>query len=63
MKSQFICVKPKTEEAQEFFDIFMRQLHSCKILERQDSKMLVNSIAGDYTFWINETEDKNWEVI
>lgn len=63
MKSQFICIKPKTEEAKMFFDVLMRQLHSCRVLERQTNKVLLNSIAGDYKFWMNTEEDKNWEVI
>ena len=63
MKSQFLCIKPKTEEAKEFFDIFMRQLHSCKVLDRQDNQVLLNSIAGNYKFWMNIEGDKNWEVI
>lgn len=63
MKTQFLCIKPKTEEAQEFFDIFMRQLHSCKVIERKNNQVLLNSIAGDYKFWMNESDDKNWEVI
>jgi hypothetical protein len=62
-KSEFITVKPKTEEAKMFFDVWMRQLHSCKVLERQTNKVLLNSIAGDYKFWMNIEGDKNWEVI
>ena len=62
-KTEFLTIKPKTEEAKDFFEIYMRELHSCKVLERKDNKVLLNSIAGDYVFWMNIEGDKNWEVI
>lgn len=62
-KTEFLTIKPKTEEAKDFFETYMRELHSCKVLERKDNQILLNSIAGDYVFWMNEKEDSNWEVI
>jgi hypothetical protein len=63
MKTEFVTIKPKTEEAQEYFESFMRNLHSCRVIRRQNSKVLLNSIAGEYVFWMNEKEDRNWQVI
>lgn len=63
MKTQFLCIKPKTEEAKMFFDVSLRQLHSCKVIERKNNQVLLNSIAGDYKFWMNIEGDKNWEII
>jgi hypothetical protein len=63
MKTEFVTIKPKTEEAKEYFESFMRNLHSCRVIRRQNNKVLLNSIAGEYVFWMNEKEDQNWEVI
>ncbi len=62
-KTEFITIKPKTEEAKVFFDVSLRQLHSCKVLEKQNNKVLLNSIAGNYKFWMDLEGDKNWEII
>ena len=62
-KTEFLTIKPKTQVAKEFFEIYMRELHSCKVLERESNRVLLNSIAGDYKFWMNIEGDKNWEVI
>lgn len=45
------------------FDLDMRGLHSCKIIQRDDTNMLVKSIAGDYYFKIDTANDKNWTLI
>lgn len=64
MKSnQFVYVKPKNSEAKLMFDLDMRGLHSCKILQKNGSDMLVKSIAGDYYFQIDTDNDKNWELL
>jgi hypothetical protein len=64
MKSnQFIYVKPKNSEAKEVFQYDMRGLHSCKILQRNGTDMLVKSIAGDFYFQIDTDNDKNWELL
>ena len=62
-KTEFVTIKPKTEEAKMFFDIYLRQLHSCKVIERHADKVLLNSIAGNYKFWMSLEGDKNWEII
>jgi hypothetical protein len=63
MKTEFVTIKPKTEEALEYFESFMRNLHSCRVIRRQNNKVLLNSIAGEYVFWVNEKEDLNCEFI
>jgi hypothetical protein len=66
MKSEFVCVKPKTFEASEYFVHEMRSLHSCKVKERRDGKILLSSIAsisGNYNFWVSESEDRNWKLL
>lgn len=62
-KTEFITIKPKSEEAKEYFNLYLRQLHSCKVIKRTDHKVLVNSIAGNYTFWVNVKGDTNWEIL
>jgi hypothetical protein len=64
MKSQFICVSPKTLEAKECFIHDMHNLHSCKVLNRQNGMVKLQSISGKFFFWMNEIdEDKNWKII
>ena len=63
MKSEFVYVKPKTPEAYEYFEHEMRSLHSCKVKERRDGKLLLASISEKYNFWMSESEDRNWKFI
>lgn len=62
-KAQFITIQPKTEEAKELFNTDMKQLHSCKILKKENDRVLLNPIAGNLKFWINEQDDNNWIII
>ena len=63
MKPKFLYVQPRSAFAQEVFEDYMNELHSCKIEEEKENKMLVSSISGRYSFWINKEFDSNWEVL
>tara|TARA_Y100000361_G_C10977036_1_gene247013 strand:- start:405 stop:596 length:192 start_codon:yes stop_codon:yes gene_type:complete len=63
MKPKFLYVQPRSAFAQEVFEDYMNKLHSCKIEEEKENKMLVSSISGRYSFWINKEFDSNWEVL
>jgi len=63
MKTEFLCVKPKSSKAKNRFANEMDLLHSCKIEKRDDGKVFLASISGRYFFWINESSDDHWEVI
>ena len=63
IKSEFICVKPKSRQANDRFLNDMRQLHSCRVNERRDGLTFVESISGKYSFCLNEYSDDYWEVI
>ena len=63
MKPKFLYVQPRSAFAQEVFEDYMNKLHSCKIEEEKENKMLVSSISGRYYFWINKEFDSNWEVL
>ena len=63
MKSEFVYLKPKTPEAYEYFEHEMRSLHSCKVKERRDGKLLLASISGNHNFWVSESEDRNWKLL
>ena len=63
MKSQFVCVKPKTAEASEYFEHEMRSLHSCKVKDKRDGKLLLASISGKYNIWVSESEDRHWKLL
>jgi len=41
----------------------MRSLHSCKVTERRDGKLLLASISGNHNFWVSESEDRNWKLL
>ena len=62
IKSEFICVKPKSRQANDRFLNDMRQLHSCRVNERRDGLTFVESISGNYSFCLNEYSDDHWEV-
>ena len=63
IKSEFICVKPKSRQANDRFLNDMRQLHSCRVNERRDGLTFVESISGKYSFCLNEYSDDHWEEI
>ena len=63
MKKEFICVKPKSRQANDRFLNDMRQLHSCVVNKRSDGLTFVESISGKYSFCLNEYSDDHWEVI
>jgi hypothetical protein len=63
-KTEFIYVSPKTSDAKEAFVNDMDRLHSCKVKERKDGMMKLESISGRFVFWMNENdEDRNWKSL
>ena len=63
IKSEFICVKPKSSQAKDRFQSDMRQLHSCRVNKRTEGLIFVESISGSYSFSLHENSDDHWEVI
>ena len=63
MKTEFICVQPRTSEAQDRFINKMHNLHSCRVDKREYGMVYLSSISGKYLFSIHEGGDDNWEVI
>ena len=64
MKTEFLCVKPKTSKAKNRFANMMDNLHSCKVEKREGEQVFLASISGRYFFWMNENnEDTHWEII
>ena len=64
MKPEFVYVSPKSSDAKEVFQYDMDRLHSCRIKERKDGMMKLESISGRYIFWMNENdEDRNWKTL
>jgi hypothetical protein len=63
MKPTFICVEPKTSKAKNRFYNLMNELHSCRLEKETEDQMFLSSITGKYHFWMNKTNDKNWEII
>jgi hypothetical protein len=63
MKTEFICVKPKSSKAKNRFANMMDSLHSCRVEERKEGKVFLASITGRYFFWITEKGDDHWEIV
>jgi hypothetical protein len=64
MKTEFVYVIPKNSNAKDIFVYDMDRLHSCKIVERKDGMMKLESISGRFVFWMNENdEDRNWKTL
>ena len=63
IKTEFICVKPKSSEAEYRFEHDMYKLHSCRVVNRKNGKVVLASITDRYSFEIFEGGDDNWEVI
>jgi hypothetical protein len=64
MKAEFVYVSPKNLDAKEVFQYDMDKLHSCRVVERKDGMMKLESISGRFVFWMNENdEDKNWKTL
>ena len=50
IKTEFICVKPRSVLAQDRFDNCMDRLHSCRVIKREFGKVGLESISKRYTF-------------
>ena len=63
IKTEFICVKPRSTEASDRFENKMDRLHSCKVEKREYGKVYLSSISGLYLFTMSEGGDDHWEII
>ena len=63
IKTEFICVKPRTDYAQDIFENSMYKLHSCRVTERKDGRVHLESINNRHTFTLREGGDDDWEII
>ena len=63
VKTEFLCVKPRSALAQDRFDNCMDRLHSCRVVKREFGKVVLKSISNRYTFEMFEGADDHWEVI
>jgi hypothetical protein len=63
MKTEFLCVKPRSSIAEDRFVNSMDRLHSCKVVNRRDGKVFLASISKRYSFEMFEGGDDHWEII
>ena len=63
IKTEFICVKPRSTEASDRFENKMDRLHSCKVEKREYGRVYLSSISGRYMFTMFEGGDDHWEII
>ena len=63
IKTEFICVKPRSDYAQDIFENSMYKLHSCRVAWRKNGQVGLESINNRYTFVLRENGDDDWEVI
>ena len=63
IKTEFLCVKPRSDYAQDIFENSMYKLHSCRVAWRRNGEVGLESINNRYTFVLRENGDDDWEVI
>ena len=63
IKTEFICVKPRSVLAQDRFDNCMDRLHSCRVIKREFGKVVLESISKRYSCEMVEGSDDHWEII
>ena len=63
IKTEFLCVKPRSGNAQDLFNNSMDRLHSCRVVNRKNGKVILSSISNRFDFEMFEGGDDNWEVI
>ncbi len=63
IKTEFLCVKPRTDYAREIFEQYMSKLHSCRVIKRERGRVYLDSISNRYSFDIFECNDDDWEII
>ena len=63
IKTEFICVKPRSALARDRFDNCMDRLHSCRVIKRNHGKVVLESISNRYYFEMFEVSYDHWEVI
>ena len=63
IKTEFLCVKPRSALARDRFDNCMDRLHSCRVIKRKHGKVVLESISNRYYFEIFEGADDHLEII
>ena len=63
VKTEFLCVRPRSGEAKDRFLNKMDMLHSCRVEKREYGKVYLSSISGRYMVTMFESNDDHWEVI
>ena len=63
MKKEFICVQPRSTEAKDRFVNDMNNLHSCRVVKRENGRIYLSSISNRYSFVMFDGADDHWEVI
>ena len=63
IKTEFICVKPRSKEAEDRFVNKMDKLHSCRVEKREYGKVYLSSISGRYMFTMFDCGDDHCEKI
>ena len=63
IKTEFLCVTPRSVQATDRFVNKMDRLHSCKVQKREYGRVFLSSISGRYLFTMLESGDDHWEII
>lgn len=63
IKTEFVCVHPKSSKAKNRFANQMDKLHSCRVEQRKDGLMFLASINNQYFFWLPEGGNEHWEIL
>ncbi len=63
MKKKFINVVPVSKIAKNRFDHYMKNYHSCLILNEDENLYHLMSINGMYEFHLQKSGNEHWQIV
>jgi hypothetical protein len=63
MKKKFINVVPVSKIAKNRFDNYMKNYHSCLILNEDENLYHLMSINGMYEFHLQKSGNEHWQIV
>ena len=61
-KTKIVYVTPISNKARGYFNLDMSKLHSCRVMDENDTMFYLESINKEHYFWVKKLNDKNWMI-